>query len=567
MAEATIGHLIQEVRETSAQEQDKTQGVKDSVDGLVNQFTAFFKGEKAKAGDKAEAARESKGEKSPPIFGQLGDAVKEVKSLGFVGMIGAILGTISGLIAGTIAGFVDAARLILKGIGKPFISLGKRLINAYKVLYTGLFNGLTKAFTFLFPQASASIAKAVDATGDAIRSGAKGIQAGAKTATDTFTRISAQMKNVVTGVGQAFRNGLNGISSGIRGVNGQFRSLNVLDKVAKTTGGLITSVKNGASAFGGFLRGAGFGNFFDDIKKGFGAIRSTGAGVAKRISKSVKTVLTTLKKVRGVFGTFFRTFFTFARGLFFPITFIMSAFDAFKGFKEGYAAQGNSLIGGAIGAISGVLKGLIGMPLDLLKGIVGWIAGKFGMDGVQEFLASFSFTDLIGNLFNTITDTVLGFFDAMKDETGSFDFGKIVKTVVGALFNVVTAPIRMLMNSVADLADSIGFSGTADKIRGFAEATRFEGMDDAVEKRKENREQFEKTQAEKERLAKLEETPRDQSTQTLQETTTTQNNPVVINQVDASTKDMSVKTSASTSVVGDPTPAMDFSVGNRVAYV
>jgi len=564
MAEATIGHLIEEVRETSAQEQDKTQGVKNSVDNLVNQFAAFFQNEKAKKLDEAEAKREEKKEVGDTtVFQDVGDAFRSIKGLGFVGMIGAIVGGLSGLVKGAATGFLDAAKVILKSFGGIF------------KLFT---QGLTAGFSKLFPN------------------------------------TAKQISNLAKGVTTAFSQGLKGINGGIRGVNGAFRKLNFADRIAKSVGGMVrsvntfgadvgarltsigSSVSNASKAFAkgavtqakgmasfyggivknvgtsitGFLRNLGFTNFFDEIAK---SAKSGGNTIKTFAQGVIKQIQTTFNGIKTAFSTgftkFFGAFARLGRFIFFPITIIVSLIDAIKGFKEGFAASGNSMIGGVLGAISGVLKGLIGLPLDLLKGIVGWVAGKFGMDGVQEFLASFSFADIIGNLFNTITDTVLGFFDAMNDEAGNFNYGKMVVTVVQTLFNTATAPLRMIMDGLAALADKIGFDGTAERIRRLSSGMKldFTGQEEATQTRTANREQFEATQAEQERLARLEETPRDQSTQTLQETTTTQNNPVVINQVDASTKDMSVRTSASTSVIGDPTPAMDLSFGNRVAYV
>ena len=42
--------------------------------------------------------------------------------------------------------------------------------------------------------------------------------------------------------------------------------------------------------------------------------------------------------------------------------------------------------------------------------------------------------------------------------------------------------------------------------------------------------------------------------------------PVVVNQVDASVTDASVKSSSSNAIVGDPSPAVDTLGGNRLAY-
>jgi hypothetical protein len=169
--------------------------------------------------------------------------------------------------------------------------------------------------------------------------------------------------------------------------------------------------------------------------------------------------------------------------------------DAFNGFKEGFASSGGSIIGGVLGAISGIYKGIIGMPLDLLKDLVSWIASKLGFENFSAILDSFSFTDMIGSLFNTITDSLLGVFDAMKDETGKFDFGKMVKVIVGGLVNAITAPIRAMINGIAFLLDKIPLGiakSGASALRKMSSAMTIDtGVGDAVSARKEKRAELE----------------------------------------------------------------------------
>jgi Sec-independent protein translocase protein TatA len=183
----------------------------------------------------------------------------------------------------------------------------------------------------------------------------------------------------------------------------------------------------------------------------------------------------------------------------------MTIVDAFKGFKEGFASSGGSIIGGVLGAVSGILVGLIGMPLDLLKGIIGWILGKFGMENAKEMLASFSFSDMIKSLFHGITDRVLGLFDAMKDETGKFDFGKIVMTILGVFVNTITAPFRLMLEGLAMLAAKIPVKGKdiAAGIRAFADNITMDTGQKETEARKGDRKQYEANEEEKKRVGKL----------------------------------------------------------------
>lgn len=88
-----------------------------------------------------------------------------------------------------------------------------------------------------------------------------------------------------------------------------------------------------------------------------------------------------------------------------PITILMGAFDFIKGFMKGYKEEG--ILGGLEGGISGVFKGIIGMPLDMLKNVASWILEKFGFGEMSKSLDSFSFSDLID-------DMIGGIFDGLK---------------------------------------------------------------------------------------------------------------------------------------------------------
>ena len=62
----------------------------------------------------------------------------------------------------------------------------------------------------------------------------------------------------------------------------------------------------------------------------------------------------------------------------------MSAFDFITGFMKGYKEGG--ILGGLKEGLSKLFKGLIGMPLDLLKKGVAWILGVFGFKNAKKWL-------------------------------------------------------------------------------------------------------------------------------------------------------------------------------------
>ena len=97
------------------------------------------------------------------------------------------------------------------------------------------------------------------------------------------------------------------------------------------------------------------------------------------------------------------------------------------------------VIMGIAGGISGLLEGIIGMPLDLLKSAISWIAGKFGFEEAEKMLDSFKFTDLI-------------------------------RDVIMSPFVMIKRGINAVIEAIAVGVDSIPFPGTgkvASAIRDF----------------------------------------------------------------------------------------------------
>ena len=138
--------------------------------------------------------------------------------------------------------------------------------------------------------------------------------------------------------------------------------------------------------------------------------------------------------------------------LFLPLTILLTAVDAIKGSIDGFTKQEG------------------GFFRKLFAGVIGGLKGAV--------------VGLIGSMFDKIKNTVLGFFDAMKDETGSFNFGRIIKVLVGTIFNTLTAPIRLLLEGLAKLAENIPLKGDdiAAGIRSFkGKLTMDTGVDEAIQ--------------------------------------------------------------------------------------
>lgn len=346
------------------------------------------------------------------------------------------------------------------------------------------------------------------------------------------SQFAAQAKLVSDAFTNTFSGPLQRIKNAITGLSGSIsKTADVVDSTRKTIGSNFNAAGTAVKRFGSIIDDIivrlyvfvddttkplqrTIGQFAEDgrkvadlAKNTFGRIGSIFSGVRKFIGG----IFNTIRGFGSTFGAFFDLFRTFGRVILFPITLITGIIDGISGFNRGLEESGDSMIAGVFGALGGVVAGIIGAPLDLLKSAAAWIAGKLGFENAEEQLNSFSFSDMIKGFFDAIADSILGFLDAMKDETGAFDFSKILKVTLGSLLNVITTPARFMLDQLANLVEkvipeSLGGKEIAEKIRAFKGNLEIDtGVGEAVEKRKATRaENQARIKEEEEKKAKAE---------------------------------------------------------------
>ena len=147
--------------------------------------------------------------------------------------------------------------------------------------------------------------------------------------------------------------------------------------------------------------------------------------------------------------------------LFFPITILMGAIKSVTGFIDGFkGAEGGfmeKMIGGISGAIESLFDFFIAMPLDLIKDIFGWIAGKLGFEGVKEKLASFSFSDVFGKIFD-ILNSMISALTAMM-----MGFGNGVKQGIKALLPGGESPTQGFKRGFKESMEARGRVGSGSR--------------------------------------------------------------------------------------------------------
>jgi len=129
-------------------------------------------------------------------------------------------------------------------------------------------------------------------------------------------------------------------------------------------------------------------------------------------------VISTVTNFFGGTGAKAGGFLKFLGKLFLPFTIIIGLVDTVKGFYAGFFGTDleegeeppegflNQLMAGFEGGIKGLVGSIIGAPLDLLKGAVGFVLGKMGFTGAEEGLASFRFSDILDDILSIIFNPI-----------------------------------------------------------------------------------------------------------------------------------------------------------------
>jgi hypothetical protein len=191
---------------------------------------------------------------------------------------------------------------------------------------------------------------------------------------------------------------------------------------------------------------------------GFGLLGALGSGL------SITKLITTFKNIFRVIGKFT----IFGTIIFAIIDFITGFIDKFKAADS----LGEGILEGLWGGITNAIRGIIAIPLDMLKDLTSWIAEKLGFSEVAKVLDSFSFVDLFNKatewLYNTETDT---WFGGALDDLDSLG-ESILEGLWGGYTNVIRdfiyIPLDMLKDLTSWIAEKLGFSEVAKVLDSFS---------------------------------------------------------------------------------------------------
>ena len=369
----------------------------NSLFNSMNELVDFFKGNDLQDEEnRRELLQSLKGGKKEEKKEE-----KKTKSDGFeIPGLEGILGVVAAGITGLLAGFVV-------GLGQNFVSVLKFLGKSLnKALIKPILNFIKRTKTF--GKLKGGLLRLVTRI--------KGIVGAIR----NFTKNGKVIKNLKSGLQLFVRN----IKMVVNAISGFVKNSKILKSLKLFKTDFVKALKPVL-------------NIFKAIPKAFGSISGLIGNVIPGGGGGLMKLFSPLKGFFETFGKVLPKFFKLGKvfgRLFLPFTVITSLIDfikgAFGGFQK-YKDKGfiEGLIGGLLGGISGLATGLIGMPLDLLKSAVSWVAGKLGFENFAEMLDSFSFSELIGGLFTKVTDIIVGFISSIKESIANIGIGGMIKNI------------------------------------------------------------------------------------------------------------------------------------------
>ena len=434
MADITLNQVNMTLMKQNVSQEE----MQKDIAGLRRDFSDYFKFLKQSRLDDLEDKREAKNQRATAAPSR----AQVVKKDG-----GGVLGFLSAMIGAAVIAFtaaVEALRDYFKKLRAMAITLSKGLrplsaaIGGIARLVRNVIKGLGVALdNKLF---SGAIGKALKRVADSIDDFFRPIRNFFRTGPDRFAARFAAVNEAVTtffdDLFRPIRNFFTNFRAGFTRIG--TKGLGAVDDVIKMGDFSTLTAKLGASLklmitkpfdllFDSFktveagedLKKTGdiLGDFFKPIKEFFSVSEDSFIGKMWNTIKSAFSIFTEGSPFMKTLAAVGRTIGKLA----WPLTVIFGLIDSVTGyFKEYVDDDGTLKKGGIMGAVSGLFEGLIGMPLDLIKSAISWIAGKFGMTKVEKFLDGFSITDMIRNIIMTPVAAIQAALNTIIEGIASF---------------------------------------------------------------------------------------------------------------------------------------------------
>ena len=418
--------------------------VKQLKDNKISQDVGFNRLENAFSGGDPKSLVEEKVKQEQSA---------QKKEQGFFASIAAGIGTSNSLLKDGFGGLMDSKGGFLGGVlqllGAPLILLGaffKELTVQINTLYTLFGKGLVKVFKPIKNLLSLFRSTFV---GRVISQDLRLVGKALDKLDELFKAMRLQFRLDIIDPAKS------GITKGIKSITSFFERLRNNFKLLQTQfKGPLEKVDKVIQALKGF-----FGKGITAVSRFFQSIDD----VIGKITKPIMDVFGFIQKSK--FGTAFSTVFNSLQGafraigtvlgkLFLPITIIMGGIESVTGFIAGFKKdQGglvSNILGGLEGGFTGLFNFLISAPLDLIKSLISWVAGKLGFKNAEKTLDEFSFAKLFTQVINSLFNGLRSAVDFIG-ELFSFPEGGGILAGIGKLVDILFVPLNLAINFIKGL--------------------------------------------------------------------------------------------------------------------
>lgn len=171
-------------------------------------------------------------------------------------------------------------------------------------------------------------------------------------------------------------------------------------------------------------------------------------GVIASMGTMVSKIFGTFNSIAKAIVPFYAQAIHLGKGVGKLIPFIAIA-TSIVDFMRGFA-RGEGALNGIKEGLAEVAAGWIGWPLNILKNIIGWVAGKFGFENIQTMLEGVDFVEPVKNLVRITFDTIKDVFTIDTDRLADFSYWK------QKIFDLLYLPVNVGVNflkSIFDIGD------------------------------------------------------------------------------------------------------------------
>lgn len=388
---------------------------------LNKNFKKFLDGVAGDKKDKEEERRDGQKKKKPSSAGSpIGDMASELKGANLG--IGTMIGVLTAAVAGLAVGIAETIGRFVKNIlPKSFLNALSNMKNAFIAGTNGVksvsttTNGAFKKMGF--------ISSAINKVGKTFFLIGKGFE--------KVGKVASSIRATVTG----------GVSKGVTVMQSAFKTLTKpFTAISKALGATTKSTGLVTTVFGKIS------GFFSNLGKG---IKLPNMNLFSKVFSAFRVIGGKIPVIGQIIAVFV---------------------GIFNGIKDSFAQVGDvadKLIRFLTSGFGNALGFFVGGLVDLLKNGVSWILSKFDFTkGVSAWLDSFSFEQMIIDVFDKFGDIVINFKKDIQEFVSNFSLSDFIDNLSESFFGMIDSIGKAISGGIASIKDRIANFSIGDALAG-----------------------------------------------------------------------------------------------------